>query len=91
MHLTKAVSNDLEVPYDAEIVLEGYIDPREALVVEGPFGDHTGFYSEADLYPQVHLTAVTMRKSAVLGSLSGCPPEQPASSLGERTCAEPDT
>ena len=43
-------------------VLEGYIDPREALVVEGPFGDHTGFYSEADLYPKVHLTADPSRR-----------------------------
>jgi 4-hydroxy-3-polyprenylbenzoate decarboxylase len=46
------VSCDLEVPWDAEMVIEGYIDPREDLVVEGPFGDHTGFYSEADLYPR---------------------------------------
>jgi 4-hydroxy-3-polyprenylbenzoate decarboxylase len=60
--LAKAVTCDLEVPADAEIVIEGYIDPAEALVVEGPFGDHTGYYSEADLYPRVHVTAVTMRK-----------------------------
>ncbi|MDF1501599.1 menaquinone biosynthesis decarboxylase [Roseisolibacter sp. H3M3-2] len=73
--LTKAVSCDLEVPWDAELVLEGYIDPREALVVEGPFGDHTGFYSEADLYPKVHLTAVTMRKSMTYATtIVGRPP-----------------
>ena len=51
---------------DAEFVIEGYIDPREALVTEGPFGDHTGFYSLADLYPQVHVTAVTMREESGL-------------------------
>ena len=61
--LAKAVTCDLEVPAEAEFVIEGYIDPAEPLVVEGPFGDHTGFYSEADLYPQVHVTALTMRKN----------------------------
>ncbi|GLC27983.1 menaquinone biosynthesis decarboxylase [Roseisolibacter agri] len=73
--LVKAVTCDLEVPWDAELVLEGYIDPREALVVEGPFGDHTGFYSEADLYPKVHLTAVTMRKAMTYATtIVGRPP-----------------
>ena len=73
--LTKAVTCDLDVPADAEIVIEGYIDPAEALVVEGPFGDHTGFYSEADLYPRVHVTAVTMRKNAVYATtIVGRPP-----------------
>ncbi|HRN52720.1 MAG TPA: menaquinone biosynthesis decarboxylase [Gemmatimonadaceae bacterium] len=73
--LAKAVTCDLEVPADAEIVIEGYIDPAEELVVEGPFGDHTGFYSEADLYPKVHVTAVTMRKNAVYSAtIVGRPP-----------------
>jgi 4-hydroxy-3-polyprenylbenzoate decarboxylase len=73
--LVKAVSCDLEVPADAEIVIEGYIDPSEALVVEGPFGDHTGYYSEADLYPKVHVTAVTMRKQAIYSAtIVGRPP-----------------
>src|SRR6266516_463618 len=61
VRLAKAVTSDLEVPAEAEIVLEGYIDPREELVLEGPFGDHTGFYSLADYYPRVHVTAVTQR------------------------------
>ncbi|MBX3173449.1 MAG: menaquinone biosynthesis decarboxylase [Gemmatimonadaceae bacterium] len=75
VQLTKAVTCDLEVPADAEIVIEGYIDPKEALVVEGPFGDHTGYYSEADLYPRVHVTAVTMRKNAVYcATIVGRPP-----------------
>ncbi|HYK81791.1 MAG TPA: menaquinone biosynthesis decarboxylase [Gemmatimonadales bacterium] len=61
VRLAPAITSDLEVPAEAEIVLEGYIDPREPLVLEGPFGDHTGFYSLADYYPRVHVTAVTMR------------------------------
>lgn len=75
VRLAKAVTNDLEVPADAEFVIEGYIDPAEELVVEGPFGDHTGFYSEADLYPKVHVTAVTMRRNAVYSTtIVGRPP-----------------
>jgi 4-hydroxy-3-polyprenylbenzoate decarboxylase len=65
VRLAKAVTADLEVPAEAEIVFEGFIDPAEPLVTEGPFGDHTGFYSLADLYPQVHITAVTMRADPV--------------------------
>ena len=73
--LSRALTCDLEVPSESEIVIEGYIDPSEPLVVEGPFGDHTGFYSEADLYPQVHVTAVTMRRSAVYATtIVGRPP-----------------
>ena len=75
VQLTKAVTCDLEVPAGAELVIEGYIDPREEMVVEGPFGDHTGFYSEADLYPRVHVTAVTMRKNMVYATtIVGRPP-----------------
>ena len=63
------------MPAEAEFVIEGYIDPSEPLVVEGPFGDHTGFYSEADLYPQVHVTAITMRKNPVYATtIVGRPP-----------------
>jgi 4-hydroxy-3-polyprenylbenzoate decarboxylase len=65
VRLAKALTCDLEFPAEAEIVIEGFIDPREALVMEGPFGDHTGFYSLADLYPKVHVTAVTMRAQPV--------------------------
>jgi 4-hydroxy-3-polyprenylbenzoate decarboxylase len=75
VHLAKAITSDLEVPSDAEFVIEGYIDPAEELVVEGPFGDHTGFYSEADLYPKVHVTALTMRKNPVYATtIVGRPP-----------------
>ena len=73
--LAKALTCDLEVPAQAEFVIEGYIDPSEELVVEGPFGDHTGFYSEADLYPLVHVSAITMRKSPVYATtIVGRPP-----------------
>ena len=73
--LARAVSNDLLVPAESEIVIEGYIDPAEALVTEGPFGDHTGFYSLADYYPAVHVTAVTMRRSPLFpATIVGRPP-----------------
>ena len=73
--LVRAVTCDLEVPAEADFVFEGYIDPSEDLVVEGPFGDHTGFYSEADYYPRVHVTAVTMRRDAVYSTtIVGVPP-----------------
>ena len=73
--LTKALTCDLEVPAEADFVLEGYIDPAEALVMEGPFGDHTGFYSLADLYPQVHVTTITMRRDPIFpATIVGRPP-----------------
>jgi 4-hydroxy-3-polyprenylbenzoate decarboxylase len=73
--LTRAVTCDLEVPSEAELVLEGYIDPAEPLVLEGPFGDHTGFYSLADYYPRVHVTAVTARRDPLYpATLVGRPP-----------------
>ncbi|MFN2602161.1 MAG: menaquinone biosynthesis decarboxylase [Gemmatimonadaceae bacterium] len=73
--LAKALTNELEVPAEADFVIEGYIDPSEDLVVEGPFGDHTGFYSEADLYPLVHVTAITTRKSPIYATtIVGRPP-----------------
>ena len=75
VELTRAITCDLAVPAEAEIVLEGYIDPAEPLVLEGPFGDHTGFYSLADYYPKVHVTAVTMRRDPVYpATLVGRPP-----------------
>jgi 4-hydroxy-3-polyprenylbenzoate decarboxylase len=75
VELAKAVTCDLEVPAEAEFVIEGYIDPAEPLVMEGPFGDHTGFYSLADRYPMVHVTAVTMRRNPVYpATLVGRPP-----------------
>ena len=73
--LAKALTCDLEVPAEADFVIEGHIDPAEALVTEGPFGDHTGFYSLADLYPQVHVTAITMRQRPIFpATIVGRPP-----------------
>jgi 4-hydroxy-3-polyprenylbenzoate decarboxylase len=73
--LTKAVTCELEVPAESEIVIEGFIDPAEELVMEGPFGDHTGFYSEADLYPKVHVTAITTRRNPIYATtIVGRPP-----------------
>jgi 4-hydroxy-3-polyprenylbenzoate decarboxylase len=75
VELARALTCDLEVPAEAEIVIEGYIDPAEELVMEGPFGDHTGFYSLADLYPKVHVTAVTRKERPVYpATLVGRPP-----------------
>lgn len=75
VHLARAVTCDLDVPAEADFVIEGYIDPAEALVTEGPFGDHTGFYSLADLYPQVHVTAITMRENPIFpATIVGRPP-----------------
>jgi 4-hydroxy-3-polyprenylbenzoate decarboxylase len=75
VRLAKALTSDLDVPAEAEIVIEGYIDPAEALVTEGPFGDHTGFYSLADLYPRVHVTAISMRRDPIYpATIVGRPP-----------------
>jgi 4-hydroxy-3-polyprenylbenzoate decarboxylase len=64
----------LEVPANAEIVIEGYVDPREKLL-EGPFGDHTGFYSLADWYPAFNVTAITHRKNPIYPTtIVGKPP-----------------
>lgn len=66
---------EMRVPAEAEIVLEGYVDPAEPLEVEGPFGDHTGFYTNADLFPVFHVSTITMRKNPVYPStIVGRPP-----------------
>jgi 4-hydroxy-3-polyprenylbenzoate decarboxylase len=72
--LVPAITVDLAVPAEAEIILEGYIDPQERRM-EGPFGDHTGFYSLPDLYPVFHVTAVTHRENAIYSTIIvGRPP-----------------
>ncbi len=74
VRMAKCVSVDLEVPADAEFVLEGYVDPEE-LRVEGPFGDHTGYYSLIGDYPVFHVTAITHRKDPVYpATIVGRPP-----------------
>ncbi|GAT33471.1 4-hydroxy-3-polyprenylbenzoate decarboxylase [Terrimicrobium sacchariphilum] len=73
--LVKCETNDLEVPADADFVIEGYIDPTEPLRMEGPFGDHTGYYTLPEPYPVFHVTAITHRKDAVYpATIVGIPP-----------------
>jgi len=72
--LVKCETCDLEVPVDVDFVLEGYVQPGE-LRDEGPFGDHTGFYTPVDQYPVFHLTAITCRKEAIYpATIVGVPP-----------------
>jgi 4-hydroxy-3-polyprenylbenzoate decarboxylase len=72
--MVKCKTIDMNVPADADIVIEGYIEPDE-LCTEGPFGDHTGFYSLADEYPVFHITAITHRKNAIYQTIIvGKPP-----------------
>jgi 4-hydroxy-3-polyprenylbenzoate decarboxylase len=77
--LVRCITNDLYVPYDADIVIEGYVDPEEEPVWEGPFGDHTGFYSLADWYPRFHVTCITHSEKAVYpATVVGIPPMEDA-------------
>ncbi|MGC4030294.1 MAG: UbiD family decarboxylase [Tepidisphaeraceae bacterium] len=74
IELVQCKTIDLQVPANAEIVIEGYVDPAQKLY-EGPFGDHTGFYSMADWYPAFHVTAITHRKNPVFpATVVGKPP-----------------
>jgi len=73
--LIKCETNDLEVPANADFVIEGYVDPTEPLREEGPFGDHTGYYTLPEPYPVFHITAITHRKDAVYpATIVGIPP-----------------
>jgi len=78
-------TNDLEVPASADFVLEGYVDVEEPLRREGPFGDHTGYYSLADDYPTFHLTALTRRESPIYATTVVGPPPQEDAWLGKAT------
>jgi len=73
--LVKCETNDLQVPANADIVIEGYVDTNEDLRDEGPFGDHTGYYTLPEKYPAFHITAITRRKDAIYPStIVGQPP-----------------
>jgi 4-hydroxy-3-polyprenylbenzoate decarboxylase len=76
---------DLEVPADADFVLEGYVDPGEPLFDEGPFGDHTGYYTPVDRFPRFHVTALTHRKDAVYPCTIVGPPPMEDAWLGKAT------
>jgi 4-hydroxy-3-polyprenylbenzoate decarboxylase len=72
--LVQCKTIDMKVPADAEIILEGYVDPSERRL-EGPFGDHTGYYSLAGMFPVFHCTCVTMRQNAIYpATIVGQPP-----------------
>ncbi|MFR9594053.1 MAG: menaquinone biosynthesis decarboxylase, partial [Rikenellaceae bacterium] len=77
--LVKCITNDIYVPADADFIIEGYVDPAEQKVIEGPFGDHTGFYSLQDRYPLFHVTAITHRHDAIYpATIVGVPPQEDA-------------
>ena len=76
--LTKCVGNDLTVPANAEIVLEGVLHPNET-ALEGPYGDHTGYYNEQETFPVFTVERITMRKNPIYHSTyTGKPPDEPA-------------
>ncbi len=76
VELVKCVTVDLEVPATSQIVLEGFVKPGERRI-EGPFGDHTGYYSLADEYPVFHVTCMTMRHDAIYpATIVGQPPQE---------------
>ncbi|HEX8315262.1 MAG TPA: menaquinone biosynthesis decarboxylase, partial [Flavisolibacter sp.] len=80
VELVKCISQpEIEVPADADFVIEGYVDPADELIWEGPFGDHTGYYSLPDWYPRFHITAITHKKEAVYpATIVGIPPQEDA-------------
>ncbi|MBS1777981.1 MAG: menaquinone biosynthesis decarboxylase [Bacteroidetes bacterium] len=80
VELVKCITQpEIEVPADADIIIEGYVDPNEELIWEGPFGDHTGYYSLPDWYPRFHVTAITHKKKAVYpATIVGIPPQEDA-------------
>jgi len=85
VELVKGLTVDVEVPANSDIVIEGYVDPAEPLRREGPFGDHTGFYSLADDYPVFHVTCITHRRNPIYPTtIVGRPPMEDAY-LGKAT------
>jgi 4-hydroxy-3-polyprenylbenzoate decarboxylase len=82
--LVKAKTVEVEVPADAEIILEGFI-AKDEVTDEGPFGDHTGYYTPAEPFPVFHLTAITMRRDAIYPSIVVGKPPQEDAWLGKAT------
>jgi 4-hydroxy-3-polyprenylbenzoate decarboxylase len=75
VEMVKCDTNDLEVPADCDFVLEGYVGPEEKLDLEGPFGDHTGYYTLPEPYPKFHIERITYRRDAIYPStIVGVPP-----------------
>lgn len=76
--IVKCLTHDLQVPASAEIVLEGYIYPNET-ALEGPYGDHTGYYNEQETFPVFTIERITMRRDPIYHSTyTGKPPDEPA-------------
>jgi 4-hydroxy-3-polyprenylbenzoate decarboxylase len=80
VELVKCITQpDIEVPADADFIIEGYVDPDDEMIWEGPFGDHTGYYSLPDWYPRFHITAITHKKNPVYpATIVGIPPQEDA-------------
>src|SRR4051812_13970016 len=80
VELVKCITQpDIEVPADADFIIEGYVDPSDEPVWEGPFGDHTGYYSLPDWYPRFHITGITHRRNPVYpATIVGIPPQEDA-------------
>jgi 4-hydroxy-3-polyprenylbenzoate decarboxylase len=80
VELVKCITQpEIEVPVDADFVIEGYVDPGDEMIWEGPFGDHTGYYSLPDWYPRFHITAITHKKNPVYpATIVGIPPQEDA-------------
>src|SRR5215204_1069854 len=80
VELVKCITQpEIEVPTDADFVIEGYVDPNDELIWEGPFGDHTGYYSLPDWYPRFHITAITHKKNPIYpATIVGIPPQEDA-------------
>ncbi|MBO5400007.1 MAG: menaquinone biosynthesis decarboxylase [Alistipes sp.] len=79
VRLVKALTCDIRIPEDCDFVIEGYVDPSEEKIIEGDFGDHTGFYSLKDLYPRFHVTCITHRRDAIYpATVVGVPPQEDA-------------
>ncbi len=77
VELVNCLTQPIRVPRDVDIVIEGYIDPSEDYILEGPFGDHTGYYSLEDYYPKFHITCITHRKNAIYpATIVGIPPQE---------------
>ena len=80
VELVKCISQpEVEVPADADFIIEGYVDPADELIWEGPFGDHTGYYSLPDWYPRFHITCITHKRNPVYpATIVGIPPQEDA-------------
>ncbi|MDR1983211.1 MAG: menaquinone biosynthesis decarboxylase [Prevotellaceae bacterium] len=90
--LVKCMTQPMYVPSDVDFVIEGYVDTHEPLCTEGPFGDHTGFYSLEDLFPKFHVTCITHKKNAIYpATVVGIPPHEDAyiAKATERIFLEP--